>query len=1204
MKRNPKISIVTPAFNCADFLSQCIDSVLEQNYQNFEHIVVDGASTDGTVELLKKYSHLKWISEPDGGEAEALNKALRMANGDIIGWIGADDRYAGTEVFQHVASKAADVSGSYVIYGKGLFINEAGQTLRFHFPKNPITFPVVSRWFNGHGLFQPSMFYSKQLLDEMGEFREDLPYGIDYEFWLRISSSGRAFYYIDHILGESREGGRADSKSVMAPFEIRANEWTKISAEYQIQRSRCEQINFWKDYFVYRLNSQSQYSENIELPDQECGLLGLASALDMCNHASGIRGVYERIVQRFPACEDIYWLLASCLIRIGQSEEGDAIREELRQIIQRKDKGEFMDGRTKRDCQEVENLANMSDKNLDHECAVQSSMPENTSQGTQVKQSESLRRSNKEEAFPLVSVIIPTFNRPERLVHAVKSVLAQTYQHIEIIVINDAGCEVESILSSLTGSEKLVYLRLGRNQERSHARNMGIKISCGKYIAYLDDDDQFYPNHIETLVMFLEGSDFQVAYTDAKRTLYMKEQEHYVVKDQDVPYSIDFNNESILWQNYVPMLCLMHAKSCIEQVGGFDETLSTHEDWDLMIRLSRSFDIHHIKSVTAEFSWRTDGTSTTSQRPEDFLRTKQIIHEKYRKFWPSEVNNRVRENSHLPEKNTAISTYECSIIIPVFNKAELTQQCLAQLAKVTTGTSYEVIIVDNNSTDGTQELLESLHGDVQVIRNETNFGFAKACNQGACAARGKYFVFLNNDTIPQDGWLTHLIKEAETEQNIAIVGSKLLFADDTIQHVGVAISRNLLTPFHVYRGLPSNGKVGNQRREFQAVTAACMLVKRDWFERAERFHEGYQNGFEDTDLCLKIGELGGKIVYQPKSWMYHLESQTPGRKKYEQDNANLFIARWGEKLCVDEDLISFQDGVFLETDTTKDAIRYVYRSMKSDHEIISWKKVADLQGLLFNLQKINSEEGKTGLLKEIEALLTDMDHWPNDVEVMKWLGFMCRRFSLNQQGEVFLLRVIQSREDLDARKALAKLALARGDHRDSQNHLHVSLTYSPDDAELWNIQGVYHIQCQNFPDAVMAFERAIQHGGDLKKAQIGLGMAYVGAGKIKHAWNTFKVVWEQNPDDVEVMNWLLRVGTELADWNALSTCLTKFVERNPANCDMRFALAGTQVRCGNRENAQSNLQTLRLLKPDQEGFQDLEHAIVNMVVNLKAAANS
>ena len=235
--------------------------------------------------------------------------------------------------------------------------------------------------------------------------------------------------------------------------------------------------------------------------------------------------------------------------------------------------------------------------------------------------------------------------------------------------------------------------------------------------------------------------------------------------------------------------------------------------------------------------------------------------------------------------------FKASIIIPVFNKLELTRQCLTTLAAATTMPEYEVIIVDNASTDGTAEFLAALGGDVQVIRNPENHGFAIACNQGAKAARGEFLLFLNNDTIPTEGWLNALVDEVERHPDVAVVGSKLLYEDGTIQHAGVAFSRIVFTPYHIYRKFPADSPMVNRRREFQCVTGACMLVRREVFEQVGRFDEGFKNGFEDVDLCLKIREQGWHIIYRPDSVVYHLESQTPGRKTHETDNARRLLER-------------------------------------------------------------------------------------------------------------------------------------------------------------------------------------------------------------------------------------------------------------------------------------------------------------------------
>jgi len=804
----------------------------------------------------------------------------------------------------------------------------------------------------------------------------------------------------------------------------------------------------------------------------------------------------------------------------------------------------------------------------------------------------------KKSMLPLVSVILPTFNRVKSLQVALKSILQQTYENFEVIVVNDGGIDVAEIVSSVNGQNNVHYVRHGSNQGLAAARNSGIGVARGKYIAYLDDDDWYYPDHLKTLVTFLEESSARVAYTDAYRVQQRKQDDEYVTINKDLPYSIEFNANALLVTNYFPVLCVLHEKTCLDECGNFDESLTSHEDWDLWIRMSRIVEFIHIKKVTAEYSWRVDGTSMTSRLSQVYLENTKKIHKRYREYVKnnSELIRAQEENiQNLQDRVVNVAPVECSIIIPVFNRVELTQQCLTQLAAVTNGVSYEVIIVDNNSTDGTHEFLETLGGDVRIIRNAENLGFAKACNQGAHAARGEYLIFLNNDTIPQDEWLNALVEEAESDKNIAIVGSKLLFADGTLQHAGVVISRNRLTPYHIYRGLQGDIACANRRREFQAVTAACMLVKRTWFTEVQGFDEAYRNGFEDTDLCLRIGERGGKIVYQPKSWLYHLESQSPGRKQHEKYNASRFQEKWNEKYVVDEDCIALEDRMALLVKEQGEWETITYTVLKDEHEHASWSRVAQLQRLLQALGgEQKSETLREPLINEIRLLVGGPVEWPKDMAVMEWIGLECYALGFHEISERFFRQALQAGASPKARAKLTILALNRENIEEAGIHLSHLLNVSPNEGAVLHLQGVYFMQCKKFGEAVESFDKAIKNGGDRTKAQLGMGMAYVGMGQTKKAWDMFTTTTNESPDNVEGMNWLIRTGTELSNWDGLSQKLSMFVERNPANADMRFAVAGVLYRQGAVSEAQTHLHSLQLLHPDYKGLEDLQNALLRV----------
>jgi glycosyltransferase involved in cell wall biosynthesis len=241
--------------------------------------------------------------------------------------------------------------------------------------------------------------------------------------------------------------------------------------------------------------------------------------------------------------------------------------------------------------------------------------------------------------LPLVSVIVATYNRPETLPDCLRSILGQTYPNIEIVVINDAGIDVKENIDSLNVKGNIKYVEHPINRGLAAARNTGIVTAKGKYIAYLDDDDIYYPEHIEILVGVLEGCDYRVAYTDANRGHQRTVDGRRIVTKRDVPYSYDFDFDHILTRNFIPVPCLLHEKSCLDDVGDFDESLSVLEDWDLWIRLSRKHPFRHVRKVTCEFAWGTDRGTLTSDKRALFRQTVEVIYTK--------TSELVRENPRV-----------------------------------------------------------------------------------------------------------------------------------------------------------------------------------------------------------------------------------------------------------------------------------------------------------------------------------------------------------------------------------------------------------------------------------------------------------------------------------------------------------------------------------------------------------------------------
>jgi GT2 family glycosyltransferase len=250
----------------------------------------------------------------------------------------------------------------------------------------------------------------------------------------------------------------------------------------------------------------------------------------------------------------------------------------------------------------------------------------------------------------------------------------------------------------------------------------------------------------------------------------------------------------------------------------------------------------------------------------------------------------------------------CSILIPVHERVALTRACLDALTPQV-GADAEVVVVDDGSPEPAERVLAPHSESVRIVRRERQGGFGAACNLGAAAAAGSLLVLLNNDCLPAEGWLAALVRYADAHPEAAIVGAKILWPDNTVQHAGVVIDENG-NGRHLYEGFHAGHPAVNRSRRFQAVTAAAMLIRRDAFESLGGFDTAFVNGWEDVDLCLRAGQRGYEVHYCHESVVYHLEGATRGRK-FEGDAANFrrWRERWAGRLRRDDVSYYAEDGL-------------------------------------------------------------------------------------------------------------------------------------------------------------------------------------------------------------------------------------------------------------------------------------------------------
>lgn len=775
-------------------------------------------------------------------------------------------------------------------------------------------------------------------------------------------------------------------------------------------------------------------------------------------------------------------------------------------------------------------------------------------------------RESARDGEPLVSVIVPTHNRPKMLAETLRSILAQTFRDFEIVVVNDAGPDVADVVESLNGEGNITYVRHSRNRGLAAARNSGIRVARGRYIAYLDDDDLYYPTHLETLVEALADGT-RVAYTDAHRAIQERQGDGYVTVKRDLPYSCDFDRDRILICNFIPVLCFMHERSLIDETGFFDESLTSHEDWELWIRMSARAAFRHVPKVTSEFSWRVDGSTMTSSRRSDYLRTTLMIYEKH----SAELAGRP-ELVELRRNSLAINYgYEAfgesgrlsvSIVIPVFNNLAYTRKCIESITGNSgAGVPHELIVVDNGSTDGTAEFLSSLSGDVKVIANGENLGFAKACNQGAAAAAGDYLVFLNNDTIVHPGWLEGVIR-AFVLHRADICGVKLLYPDGTIQHAGVAFNEKG-HPFHLFRGSPANAFYVNKVREFQCVTAACMGVKRELFGRLGGFDEGYRNGFEDVDLCLRAREAGCRIVYTPECVVTHFESKTPGRKRFDEENIDRMLSRWSGRLRSDDMEICRACGLLpVRLDDGRCVFVELGKENPVDDDILS----VDLSA----------------------ARLPGPDV-PHDETLGKFHAMagraLTRRRSYAEAVEHFSRAL-----ECGVKSALPDLAdcLAKANRLEEAEAVYRSaLTHPGSEARVRIGLGTLAILSGKAAEAADWFREAAGIEPSNALALCGLGMAADATGDAEGAFGWYGKALDADPSNRTALHEMVRKAFAQERFGEAEARIRKFLEFEPSNGHMLFSLAGICHKQGKRAEALDALDRLELFSPGYDGADQL-----------------
>jgi len=519
-----------------------------------------------------------------------------------------------------------------------------------------------------------------------------------------------------------------------------------------------------------------------------------------------------------------------------------------------------------------------------------------------VRGEEILRLRAEASAFafqPCISIITPVFNTPVLwLTECVESVLAQTYEGWELILIDDDSTAPETLrlLPELAARDSRITLtKVEKRAGISAASNQGIALAQGDWIGFLDHDDLLEPDALFQNVNWLQNHrDADLIYSDEDKLTEL---------GLDAPiFKPDWSPDFFLSCNYLCHFTIIR-RAMLQQVGRLHSEFDGAQDYDLFLRVSElTKRIDHIPRVL--YHWRRSDASTADniRRKPGSLETGLRALEEHLKRRGESGHVTVDWRTHAYcTKRELSEAKKISIIIPVRDRVDLLNRCLASLTSKTTYAPYEIVVVDNDSSSAEAHdyLARCPH---RVLRYSGPFNFSAINNFAVAQTDNPWLLFLNNDTEVIEGdWLTIMAEHVQRDE-VGAVGARLLYPDDTVQHAGIVVGVGGIAE-HAFRGLPAEApgicRQLQVTRNYSAVTGACLLTRRAVFDEVGGFdEERLPVTFSDVDLCLKMRRAGYLIVYTPFAKLYHHESGTR-RRTVEPLETEIMRQRWPDVLSCD-----------------------------------------------------------------------------------------------------------------------------------------------------------------------------------------------------------------------------------------------------------------------------------------------------------------
>jgi len=474
---------------------------------------------------------------------------------------------------------------------------------------------------------------------------------------------------------------------------------------------------------------------------------------------------------------------------------------------------------------------------------------------------------------PLVSVVLPTFDRAEPLRRAIASVIGQTYEHWELIVADDGSTDDTPAVVASFADPRIQHLRLARGGV-CRARNAGLERARGRYVAYLDSDNAWEPRFLEVMVAFLGASEYRAAHSALRfaeegRTLYR---------------TGPFDRAHLLLQNAIDCNTIVHERELAEEIGGWDEELRRTNDWDYVLRLTAVTPLAYVPYVGVDYEHDRRKTDRITIREPVGYRMK--VRHKHLLDW---------------SQPAAIEPGSVSVVIVAATPLELLETCVTSVLERSEHPALEVVVVDPGLPrgDGLRVAgLELLDARVRVHRLAGELHEVIPRNAGALQARGEHVVFLAADLQVAAGWLPPLL---EAMDDRAAAAQPLV-----LDHGGVVISTGLFFPVSGLPYLAWAGSAehspwvrGSARR--RALTRHCLVVRGEDLRRERGFDPLFLRSLFDADLCLRLTAAGGHVSYVADSLVVQqFDRRRRSVRDASHNDRTVFEERWDGRVAADE----------------------------------------------------------------------------------------------------------------------------------------------------------------------------------------------------------------------------------------------------------------------------------------------------------------